>query len=916
VITTQIFHAYLKCPLKCWLLFTGESGSGNEYADWKQNQNDSYTKSGTEQLLKSVKCDELSVSQIVISNIKTARWKYASNIKVVHDYMESIIPVIERLPPEGRGRSSRFIPFRFIFTNNLSKDDKLLVAYDAFVLSEMLSREVDKGMLIHGTNCSRVKVKASSLRGTVRKLTSKVEALLAKKYPPDLMLNRHCAECVYQSRCRQIAIEKDELTLLAGMSGKERKKLNSVGIFTITQLSYTFRPRRHPKRLIDKREKYHHSLKALAIRENKIHIVGSPDLKIEGTPVYLDVEGLPDQDFYYLIGMRFSQGVRLIQKSLWADSLEDERGIWKEFLGILSNVEHPVLVHYGSYETTFIKTMLNRYGPSETESTEAKSLSSTVNLISVIYGCVYFPVVSNSLKEIASYCGFKWSYEMASGLQSIVWRELWETSGNVSEKAKLHDYNSDDCEAVELLSGILLGLQTSQYGTEDKSKQNFIDISKQKLPRPYGFKTDSFVIEGFEKINQAAYWNYQREKVYLKTNPELKVRKHKKISINDIIPNRTIEIKERSVCPICASQKIYLKSKSSKTVIDIKFMSGGVKKWITKYKYKRYRCFDCGKYFQSDLIGIPDSHYGRQLIAYCVYQSCELHISNEKNIESISEIFEIKLPLAMISHFKQKLASYYQNTYNSILTKLCNGKMLHIDETKIDLKANSGYVWVLTSMEDVVYVFTNTRECDYIKSLLKNLKGVLISDFYSAYDGIDCPQQKCLIHLMRDINDALYKYPYDNGLKLIAEAFRDLVQSIIETVNRFGLKCYHLKIHLPDVDCFYMLLSKFDLSSETSIKLKERIEKNRVSLFTFLKYDGIPWNNNNAEHAVKAFATLRRVITGHCTEKSLQDHLILLSISETCKYKGITFFDFLRSGEKDLNMFAMTHMRTHRTNKF
>src|SRR5438034_2552082 len=93
------------------------------------------------------------------------------------------------------------------------------------------------------------------------------------------------------------------------MSEMERQKLRSKGIFTVTQLSYTFRPRRRPKRLRDKREKYHHSLKALAVREKKIHIVGRPALKDESTPVYLDVEGLPDRDFYYLIGVRMATGL-------------------------------------------------------------------------------------------------------------------------------------------------------------------------------------------------------------------------------------------------------------------------------------------------------------------------------------------------------------------------------------------------------------------------------------------------------------------------------------------------------------------------------------------------------------------------------------------------------------------------------
>ncbi|MCK1326571.1 hypothetical protein IVA94_38475 [Bradyrhizobium sp. 156] len=51
-------------------------------------------------------------------------------------------------------------------------------------------------------------------------------------------------------------------------------------------------------------------MRALAIRENKIHAVGIPDLKLKGTPVFLDVEGLPDRDFYYLIGISVARQSR------------------------------------------------------------------------------------------------------------------------------------------------------------------------------------------------------------------------------------------------------------------------------------------------------------------------------------------------------------------------------------------------------------------------------------------------------------------------------------------------------------------------------------------------------------------------------------------------------------------------------
>jgi hypothetical protein len=75
-------------------------------------------------------------------------------------------------------------------------------------------------------------------------------------------------------------------------------------------------------------------------------------------------------------------------------------------------------------------------------------------------------------------------------------------------------------------------------------------------------------------------------------------------------------------------------------------------------------------------------------------------------------------------------------------------------------------------------------------------------------------------------------------------------------------------------------------------------------MFTFLDFDNVPWNNNNAEHAIKAFAMLRRVIEGTTTEKGLGDFLVLLSVCETCKYKNIDFLDCLRSGSRDIDDFA------------
>src|SRR5262249_50768469 len=149
------------------------------------------------------------------------------------------------------------------------------------------------------------------------------------------------------------------------------------------------------------------------------------------------------------------------------------------------------------------------------------------------------------------------------------------------------------------------------------------------------------------------------------------------------------------------------------------------------------------------------------------------------------------------------------------------------------------YVWVLTSMEEVAYFHAPTREGSTIQAMLKDFSGVLVSDFYAAYDAIECRQQKCLIHFIRDLNDELLKHPYDNGLKGFVGDFAALVKPMVETVDRRGLKKRFLAKHGAFVDRFYKHLDRRFGASEAARKLVARLQKNRNKMFTFLDFDGV-----------------------------------------------------------------------------
>src|SRR5206468_2712050 len=73
------------------------------------------------------------------------------------------------------------------------------------------------------------------------------------------------------------------------------------GIFTLTQLSRDFRPRRGKGRRV--RPRRYPALQAMAVRDKRVLILGARQVPDGPVRIYLDLEGDPDRDFVYLLGV-------------------------------------------------------------------------------------------------------------------------------------------------------------------------------------------------------------------------------------------------------------------------------------------------------------------------------------------------------------------------------------------------------------------------------------------------------------------------------------------------------------------------------------------------------------------------------------------------------------------------------------
>jgi predicted RecB family nuclease len=266
VITSELLEAYLACPMKCYLQSNGEKCSENRFAALYQTQMDSYRHAGIRRL-ETKPSQRLARGQIEPQDLKKARWQLALDQAFDMDDLSPNIHAIQRVPTKGR--SSEFIPVRFVHLNKPSRANKMAAVFDAIVLSKLTGQPISAAKIIHGDAWTTMKVRVAAHVDELTKMFGRMKVLLAAASPPDLVLNRHCPECEFRDRCREKAIAKDDLSLLTGLTDKERIRLNRRGIFTVNQLSHTFRPRRRPKRLAAQPEKYHHSLRALALREKK-----------------------------------------------------------------------------------------------------------------------------------------------------------------------------------------------------------------------------------------------------------------------------------------------------------------------------------------------------------------------------------------------------------------------------------------------------------------------------------------------------------------------------------------------------------------------------------------------------------------------------------------------------------------------
>ena len=354
---------------------------------------------------------------------------------------------------------------------------------------------------------------------------------------------------------------------------------------------------------------------------------------------------------------------------------------------------------------------------------------------------------------------------------------------------------------------------------------------------------------------------------------------------------------------VCAIHKCKL-SKSTKTteriITDFVFTKNSIRKTVIKYSgYKSY-CSLCNKYYNPTLIeNIGHKNFGHKFKAWVVYQRLTLRLPFDIIILNLKELLNENISSGGICSVFYGLASFYSFTENQNLKLILNSPFIHADETKVNVKGIDHYVWIFTNGKQTIFRETETREISMVLELLKNFKGILVSDFYPGYESLKCKHQKCWVHLIRDLNEDLYKNPYDTEYEKFILELRNLVIPIFDSIKKYGSKKVHFNKFIKKRDEFYMrIILNESYTSEITVKYQTRMKKHWAHLFTFLEFDNIPWNNNMAERGLRHLAVQRKISTYFDT--GVKHYLLFLGLMQSCRFQKKSFLKFLLSGKKSI----------------
>jgi hypothetical protein len=342
-------------------------------------------------------------------------------------------------------------------------------------------------------------------------------------------------------------------------------------------------------------------------------------------------------------------------------------------------------------------------------------------------------------------------------------------------------------------------------------------------------------------------------------------------------------------CPHCGSTDL-----EATDAFDDHFVADIPEPKIEWHRYRRHvhRCRQCQKPCQGrgDL-ELPGAHIGPRARLLTCYGRAHLGISLGKTQALLHDFFGLTLSRAgLLGHLRWG-GTLFAPVVDELLELLRNSPVVQGDETGWRLNGQTAWAWCFRDPRLAIFLIDQHRSRDVILRVLgASFAGTLVSDFYAAYNGLDCAKQRCLVHLLRELAKLREELPWQSVrafIQPLIDLFRDAIQlgKDREKLSRAAFDEAHHQIR----DRFDDLLLTSRTRHPECLRIWRRLFKYGDELFTFLNDARVPADNNGTERDIRSLAAARHDGGTHRAAWSAAAFARIKSVIVTGMKNGVRF---------------------------
>ena len=314
-----------------------------------------------------------------------------------------------------------------------------------------------------------------------------------------------------------------------------------------------------------------------------------------------------------------------------------------------------------------------------------------------------------------------------------------------------------------------------------------------------------------------------------------------------------------------------------------------------RYRRHMYRCRGCQHICQGrgDL-ELPGAHIGPRARLLTCYSRAHLGISLGKTRDLLHDFFGLTASRAgLLGHLRWG-GTLFEPVVEELLERLRNSPVVQGDETGWRINGQLAWAWCFRDPRLALFLIDRHRNRDVLtRALGESFAGTLVSDFYAAYNGLDCPKQRCLVHLLRELAKLREELPWQSVrafIRPLLTLFQDAIQL---GKDRAAISSQAFdRAHQAILDRYDELMVNSCSQQPDCRRIWRRLFKHGNELFTFLNDPQVPADNNGCERDIRSLAAARNDGGTHRADWSATAFARIKSVIVTGLKNGVRFIHY------------------------